>query len=717
VRRFVASRCVGESSVVKMESLVDDVDAVRGNIIGRKSRSVYINGIVRYVLWLHENKPDALATSLRARLHALDDTSVHEQDAKAIVHHFVSAIPLTSPIDLTAATARDFECFLVSLRKADGTLPGKAVYGSMRSSLFHLYRECEVTMPVEFAAELTLFFKGLKRTVAHRGGNIKEGKEPFEFSLFQLLCRTMQEEADAEFVFAHTFLVLSWNLMCRAGNTVSIRWEHVQWTQDALAIRFSHMKNDQEGDRRDPRHVYANPLMPQVCPILSLAIYVATLGFDASEMVFPGGNQYDRYTKILKRTMTAGPVKTALDDIGLSAADFGSHSARKGSATYVSSCSTAGPSASAVCLRAGWSLPGVQDTYVRYEAAGDRIVGRFVAGLPFQSSGFAMLPPFFANIDDEVRATAADQFPGAPATMHGAVVFLLASLVFHSDYLLAVLPATHPLLNTQLFRTHGLIASLKARVAGCNSQNEDTIRASGVPPHIGLLVAMDEQSSRLTALTAAVHGLVPSLARELDVALERRSRDNGLPTRASISTAIQDAIEATGLAELLRDVHNERERQQQLLATGGEETRSSTQPTVPVLAYGGRLHRVPEAFKFPRTTVALSWELWWFGNASHRWPPIRELVPSDMPSVNTRKRLSDFRYLMKHIEAAAAETGTFTSHPSLHQARAMLANASSQLPVPDRTARGQVRRVEQLQWPTVVNLLRLKTRAISQQGC
>jgi len=106
VRRVVASRCVGESSVVKMESLVDDVDAVRGNIIGRKSRSVYINGIVRYVLWLHENKSDALATSLRAWLHALDDTSVHEQMAK--VHHFISAIPLTSPIDLTAATARDF---------------------------------------------------------------------------------------------------------------------------------------------------------------------------------------------------------------------------------------------------------------------------------------------------------------------------------------------------------------------------------------------------------------------------------------------------------------------------------------------------------------------------------------------------------------------------------------------------------------------------------
>jgi hypothetical protein len=31
------------------------------------------------------------------------------------------------------------------------------------------------------------------------------------------------------------------------------------------------MKNDQSGERpRDPRHIYANPLMPEVCPILSL---------------------------------------------------------------------------------------------------------------------------------------------------------------------------------------------------------------------------------------------------------------------------------------------------------------------------------------------------------------------------------------------------------------------------------------------------------------
>jgi hypothetical protein len=87
-------------------------------------------------------------------------------------------------------------------------------------------------------------------------------------------------------------------------------------------------------------------------------------------------------------------VDAILQGSGVKASDFGSHSARKGSATHVSSCSSAGPSAASICIRAGWSLPGVQNTYIRYEAAGDMTVGRFVAGLPFESPSFAILPPF-----------------------------------------------------------------------------------------------------------------------------------------------------------------------------------------------------------------------------------------------------------------------------------------------------------------------------------
>ena len=55
--------------------------------------------------------------------------------------------------------------------------------------------------------------------------------------------------------------IATWNLMCRATNTCTIHLHHMDWQNDCLCIYFAHMKNDQGGDsKRDPRHVYLNPL-------------------------------------------------------------------------------------------------------------------------------------------------------------------------------------------------------------------------------------------------------------------------------------------------------------------------------------------------------------------------------------------------------------------------------------------------------------------------
>ena len=102
----------------------------------------------------------------------------------------------------------------------------------------------------------------------------------YKFLGFQFLEQT--KGSSKEYVFGHCFLLLCWNLVCRAGNTVSICHSHLEWQGDALRIYFAHMKNDQSGERpRDPRHVYANPLHPEVCPILSLALYWLCFGIGA----------------------------------------------------------------------------------------------------------------------------------------------------------------------------------------------------------------------------------------------------------------------------------------------------------------------------------------------------------------------------------------------------------------------------------------------------
>ena len=155
--------------------------------------------------------------------------------------------------------------------------------------------------------------------------------------------------------------------MCRASNAFGIRYSHMRWMDDSLCIYFAHSKTDQLGERpRDPRHVYPNPLKPSICPILALGLYFVAASFDrGSNSLFPGSNQYDRYRKSLSRLTNTPNVASVLAANGLKPDDIGSHSGRKGAATYASSGSTCAPSSVAIHLRAGWARGGVQDTYLR----------------------------------------------------------------------------------------------------------------------------------------------------------------------------------------------------------------------------------------------------------------------------------------------------------------------------------------------------------------
>ena len=91
------------------------------------------------------------------------------------------------------------------------------------------------------------------------------------------------------------------------------------------------------------------------------------------------------------------------NEFGCQIEDIGVHSIRKGAATYVSSGSTCAPPQVATNIRAGWTMGAIQDTYLRYESAGDQYVGRAVSGLPIHSAKFGVLPPeieFDCHLDD-----------------------------------------------------------------------------------------------------------------------------------------------------------------------------------------------------------------------------------------------------------------------------------------------------------------------------
>ena len=79
--------------------------------------------------------------------------------------------------------------------------------------------------------------------------------------------------------------------------------------------------------------------------------------------------------------------------------EIGSHSIRKGAATYCCAGVHPGPPIVSVCLRAGWTIGRVKERYLKYENAGDELVGRTLTGIPPTSYEFGISPVYFSTTE------------------------------------------------------------------------------------------------------------------------------------------------------------------------------------------------------------------------------------------------------------------------------------------------------------------------------
>ncbi|OWZ03136.1 hypothetical protein PHMEG_00025184 [Phytophthora megakarya] len=167
--------------------------------------------------------------------------------------------------------------------------------------------------------------------------------------------------------------------MCRSTNAFSIRHSYMEWCGVPMRVKVARMKNDHSGARpRDPRHVHANPSQPAIWPILTLAIYWATTTFDEDNRLFPRSDQYDHFQKGVQRLLIDVELSVKLNRRGVNTSNLETHLMRKGA--WLSS----------TVVR-----EGVQNTYHRYEAAGDMHVGRTVTGILSSNHELAILQPNF----------------------------------------------------------------------------------------------------------------------------------------------------------------------------------------------------------------------------------------------------------------------------------------------------------------------------------
>ncbi|OWY99927.1 hypothetical protein PHMEG_00028988 [Phytophthora megakarya] len=296
-------------------------------------------------------------------------------------------------------------------------------------------------------------FKGLNRTVIRRHQQRGEAL---------VLCKAMREQAKQKFVFAHMFLGVSWNLICRVGNSVPICYEHLECDDDALAIWLKHMKNVQEGERqRDPRHVYAKPKEPDICPILAWAIYFAVFG-----------NPYDRYSNVLQKVLGIASVATKLKNSGRVTSDL----------SLILPCCTGGPSSASISLIAGWigiclkHKTHMLVTKLHVIASSDVL---WLAYLTKHRCLLAFLPSLKAWME---RCETVLIF--VPSKLKYLAITCGRSFVYHDEHFLKTLDKNHVFLSSPLFCDIGLPQILNKKLIYRRWCPGDMMRASGIAPHL-----------------------------------------------------------------------------------------------------------------------------------------------------------------------------------------------------------------------------------------
>ena len=486
-----------------------------------------------------------------------------------------------------------------------------------------------------------------------------------------------------QFIFAWCFFVLEWVMMCRCATTAAILFSLMSWAGDCICIDVARSKSDQTGEKEFPRHVYANPYMPWLCPFLSLAVYIFCLPFkdSQSDSLFPGESQKDRFSKNLQ-----GIVEN-LDEVfinqlgGTTVEDIGTHSTRKGSVSYVLSLA-GGPNVIQVFLRCCWSLGNVQDRYVFLDSGGDQFVGRSVGGLPVSDSKFATLPPHLSSEDlEEISKLGWEQivpaFYNFNPSFRVIIQYLFASIVFHVDFLREELSPAHPLFQTAAF-TRGWVDKYRGRILLGEGRCLITgMVASGVPPNVKILTEMQELKAELRSAKAEIVQTRTDLISRFDQVA------NSLP--GAVAKEFSESFNVEGhtpltiatVQKLIFDVRDE------LL---GALKQTPTQPSIVVepiqtalnepsilqMQYScfswinpldrdkknkgqPKTHPVPSGFLLPRASASDCWTLWHFGHKALNYAPYRGITCRDLDIRAEWGQLSRIRCVMDSLLGIAVK--------------------------------------------------------------
>jgi len=444
--------------------------------------------------------------------------------------------------------------------------------------------------------------------------------------------------------------------MARCVSVSGIMFDHIGWEGDAMTIIFPKHKGDQEGEHCAPKHVYANPQNPAICPILAFAVYIWTIGFrrdGAKRTVFGDTkNTEDRFSAWLRKML--GNTAEDLVHMGIVILEIGTHSFRKGIASFLA-CLTGGPSAIAIYLRAGWSLGAVTARYIIEGGGGDQLCGRAATGICIMDASFADLPPHFDLSDgpiltvEEWEEILPNYSTFYPATFRVALAYMLASLVYHQDWMMENFPPNHPIFISRVW-TSGVLNRLKPKVhTGCLKNDKTGLCATGIPPHVVLQSGFKAMEAKVHTRIDTVHTRIDEVEIKMDAIpekvklsiLENFHINGTVPITQSQIADMFNSFQHNVLTMIQNNNNNNNNNQQHQIESGPSTFSSWT--------WGGRIHPVPADFELPKCNLKAIWDLWWCGNPAKQYAPYSRLKGFDLYNKKDRVNLSKVSMVIKAL--------------------------------------------------------------------
>jgi hypothetical protein len=304
------------------------------------------------------------------------------------------------------------------------------------------------------------------------------------------------------------------------------------------------------------------------------------------------------------------------------------HSARKGSATFVTAATTEPPSMSAIAQRAEWSQGSVLDVYLQFASPGDQYLGRMLAGLDSKKPSFAILPPHFVCGLENVYLQQAiticygnilQTYPDTSFHVSGGLIRVLASVVYHSNWIKKFIDKRkkHPFSNIILLQYPDLLDELKKIVS--TSSSSQLNHPTGVPIHVLHAEKVEkilECSNSILRSLKAVKDEVSNACVEAITTNDMQSGQVTMPVLetklAKVENTLLDAIKqiTTVSVSVASCFINESSPDDPLIHANGYTQAGG----LPLYCYDGKFWEVPKNWSFPKNpSRQVGWVHWLMG--------------------------------------------------------------------------------------------------------